>query len=357
MEHLAIDLGGRESQICVRNSDGKIVEEKRESTRALGRYLKGRAKSRVVVETCAEAFAVADAALASGHEVRVVPASLVKGLGVGSRRIKNDRRDAQVLSEVSSRINLPSVHVPSKQARERKSICGMRESLVQVRTKLINAVRGWLRGQLQRPRTGAPETFAKRVRERMGQVPAHVERLLVSVEQLTEQIREAEKELKALAEADGTCQRLMTVPGVGPVNAVRFAAMVDDVERFPSAHEVESYIGLTPGEDSSSDRKRITSITKAGSSKMRWALIQAAWTAQRCRPGDPMVQWSKQVERRRGKRIAAVALARKMTGILYAIWRDGTTYDAKRGAMAVAQPEVDLSNLVPLAEVRRGRKA
>jgi transposase len=71
----------------------------------------------------------------------------------------------------------------------------------------------------------------------VAQIPAHVERVLESIEQLSNQIRAADKELAELASQDGTCQRLMTVPGVGPVTAVRFAAIVDDVERFGNAHQ------------------------------------------------------------------------------------------------------------------------
>jgi len=122
MEHVAIDLAGRESQICVRSADGAIVHETRCQTRDLPKFLKTREPSRVVVETCAESFMVADAALASGHEVRVVPATLVPALGVGSRKTKNDRRDCQLLSEASCRIDLPSVHIPSAQSRDRKTM-------------------------------------------------------------------------------------------------------------------------------------------------------------------------------------------------------------------------------------------
>jgi transposase len=128
MDHVAIDLGSRKSQICVRNAEGQIVEEKRWETWELKRYLAERPKSRVVVETCAEAFGVADAARALGHEVRVVSATLVRTLGVGARRTKTDQRDARVLSEVSCRVDLPSVHIPREQSRERKTICGMRSS-------------------------------------------------------------------------------------------------------------------------------------------------------------------------------------------------------------------------------------
>ena len=96
MEHLAIDLGGKESQICVRSSDGQIVEERRCRTADVACVSGDRPPSRVVVETCSEAFGIADAALSVGHEVRVVPATLVRSLGVGRARLKTDRRDAQV---------------------------------------------------------------------------------------------------------------------------------------------------------------------------------------------------------------------------------------------------------------------
>ena len=331
MEHVAIDLGGRESHVCVRALDGTIVDERPWPTARLGVYLKRRPASRVIVETSAEAFAVADRALEQGHEVRVVPATLVKSLGVGARGIKTDQRDARVLSEVSCRIDLPSVHVPSEASRSRKSMCGAREALVETRTKLINTVRGWLRTQLLKIPSGTSATFPQRVRHKLlsapDGMPAFIERPLRVIDELSEQIREADEELAQLAEHDEICRRLMTVPGVGAVTSVRFSAALDDVGRFAGAHAVESYLGLTPGEDSSSTRKRRTGVTKAGSPRVRWALVQACWSMRRSRPDDPLVQWSVQVEQRRGKLVAIVAMARKLAGILYAMWRDGTVYE------------------------------
>lgn len=331
MQHVAIDLGGMESQICVRSPDGQILQERKVATASLDAYLRRQPHSRVVLETCSEAFRVADAAASSGHEVRVVPATLVRSLGVGARRVKTDRRDAQVLSEVSCRIDLPSVHVPSDLARERRSMCGMREELLSSRTALINCVRGWARTQLLKIRTGDMMTFPKRARDAAvgsaSGLPEYVERLLKVIESLNEQMVLADQELEQLAKEDPVCRRLMSVPGVGPVTSLRFVAALDDRSRFPSAHAVQGFLGLTPGENSSSKRQQRTGITKAGPAPVRRALVQAAWSLRRLRPLDPISQWAMQIEQRRGKFIATVAVARKLAGVLFALWRDGSTYE------------------------------
>ncbi len=334
MNHIAIDLGGRESQICVREPGGEIVDERRQPTAGLGRYLAGKSPSRVVLETCSEAFMVADAALAAGHEVRVVPATLVRSLGVGARRTKTDRRDAQILSEVSCRIDLPSVHVPSAESRRTKAMCTMRDSLVRARVQMSNCVRGWLRTQGVRLRSGSVETLPRRLRQQLSTVPSYVERQLEMLDELTAKIVDAERELAQLAKQNECTRRMMTVPGVGPNTALRFMAIVDELSRFESAHKVEAYLGLVPGENSSSERQKRTGITKAGSPAMRHSLVQAAWAARRCRRKDAMQLWASEVEKRRGKRVAALALARKLAGILYAIWRDGSHYEPRRGARA-----------------------
>jgi transposase len=333
MEHLAIDLGARESQVCVRAAEGTIVLEMRCATAELRAVLSQRPPSRVVLETCAEAFAVAALARELGHEAVVVPASLVRALGVGARGVKTDVRDARHLSAASCRMaRLPAVHVPDPRSQARKAECALRETLVEARTKLVNAVRGWLRSQAGGPLPRCtPATLPARVRAHLARqghdLPPALARLLTVLETLTEQVRAADAAVTALAREDAVCRRLMTVPGVGPVTAVRFVAAVDDVRRFPHAHAVQAYLGLVPGEDSSADRRRLTAITKAGPSRVRWTLVQAAWCARRLRPHDPAMAWARRVEARRGRPVAAVALARKLAGILYALWRDGTVYD------------------------------
>jgi transposase len=334
MDHIAIDLGGSESQICIRSADGKIVEERSWDTRRLGAYLKKRPPSRVIVETSSEAFRIADAALELGHEVRVVPATLVPALGVGAQGIKTDRRDARVLSEVSARIDLPSVHIPSEISRSWKATCTAREALVSARTQLVNSVRGWMRGRLLRCSARSRSTFVQSVRRAAlaspHGLPEIIEHQLVIIDALSERIAMADAQLKSLASEHPVCQRLMTIPGVGPVTSLRFVAALDRVERFAGAHAVQCYLGLVPGEHSSSKRIRRTGITKAGPPRVRWALTQAAWNFRRTQKSGPLALWAAEVEKRRGTKIATTALARRLAGVMYAIWRDGSRYEPSR---------------------------
>lgn len=144
---------------------------------------------------------------------------------------------------MSCRIDLPSVHVPSPASRERKTMCGMRESLVGTRTKLVNTVRGWLRAEGRRPRSGELSTFSTRVRALASEapLPTSVERQLRMIDAVNDEISQADRELTAAAKGDPVARRLMTAPGVGPATAVRFVAALDEISRFPGAHAVESY--------------------------------------------------------------------------------------------------------------------
>ncbi len=308
MDHIGIDLGGRDSQVCVRNSAGAIIEEARRPTTELGRWLASRAPARVVLETCTEAFRLAGVAQRHGHEVRVVAATLVRALGVGQRGLKNDERDARTLSEASCRIDLPSVHIPTVVSQEVKAMCVSREALVRTRTVLVNRVRSYLRSRIGERLRATPDTLPAKVRRALIDdpegLPAHLERLLVVLEALRAQIAEADVELKVLARADVRMRRLMTVPGVGPVTAARFVAALDDVGRFPNAASVASYLGLIPGENTTGFRTKRTRLTRAGAPQVRWALGQAAWSLYLHRPRDPMVQWAKQVAARRGAQVA-----------------------------------------------------
>jgi hypothetical protein len=123
---------------------------------------------------------------------------------------------------------------------------------------------------------------------------------------------------------------LTTTPGVGTVVAACFMSVVDDAKRFQSAHQVESYVGLIPNEDTSGGKRRLGAISKKGNCYLRALLVQAAWAISRSSDkNDPLYLWVTKLVERRGKRIAVVALARRLVGVLWAMWRDGTVYDTK----------------------------
>jgi transposase len=252
---------------------------------------------------------------------------LARSLGVGSRGIKTDRRDAQVLSEVSSRIDLPSVHIPSLQARELKSMLGMRSQLIRCRTKLINNLRGWARSRMLKINSGATNSFPERF-QKINDFPSYIKSQLTVLYRLNEEITSANSALAEQAKNHAICQKLTTVPGIGPITALQFLATVDCIERFPNARKLQSYLGLTPGERSSSSKQQRTGITRAGCKALRWLLIEAAWNLQRLQPNHPLVVWALAIAQRRGKKIATVALARKLSGTLFAIWRDNSHFHA-----------------------------
>jgi len=134
---------------------------------------------------------------------------------------------------------------------------------------------------------------------------------------------------------------LTTAPGVGPVTAGAFVATIDDITRCRTAHALEASLGVVPSERSAGEKRQLGHITKAGNGRLRCPLVEAAWTILRATSAETAARrawsvkialrtWSLQIAHRRGKRMAVVALARRLAGILYARWRDKVAYDAHR---------------------------
>jgi transposase len=275
-----------------------------------------------------------------GHEVVVADPNYAPMYGQRTRRIKTDRRDVAALAE-SNRLGVyRQAHRVSEPQRDVRRRLRVRDQLVHVRRQAINLLRAQLRSEGVRVPTGAAETFVARftastastaVRDAM----APLLELLAAVAPL---ITQAERWTRHAAHADPVARRLMTAPGVGPVVALAFQATVDDVGRFATPGAVASYLGLVPREDSSGERQRKGAITKAGPSRMRALLIQSAWHLWRSPAGSATLHaWAQRLGERRGRRIAVVALARRLARILWAMWRDGQDFEPARvGRLAVA---------------------
>jgi transposase len=166
---------------------------------------------------------------------------------------------------------------------------------------------------------------------------APLERALVL---LDGEIASVDARLEKLCSTEPIIEKLTTAPGVGLIVAAAFVSVIDEAKRFQNAHQVESYLGLVPSEDTSGgrDRRRLGSITKQGNPYLRAMLVQGAWGIWRLRDkNDPLKRWGQAVAKRRGKRIAVVAMARRLAGVLWALWRDGSVYDPARVGQATAR--------------------
>jgi transposase len=332
MEYGAIDLHTRYSEIQLVDEAGVVTLSRRVATRpeALAGVFEGRPRLRVLLETGTESEWVATLLESWGHEAIVADPNYAPMYGERRRRIKTDRRDVAALAE-ANRLGLFRVaHRTSAAQRQVRSELTVRTTLVRMRTQAINVVRALLRARGYRLASGQASTFVARV-ERVG-VPAALGAtlapLLTHLTALGPAIAAADRAALTRAKADPVTRRLMTAPGVGPLTALHVRATLDRVERFRDAAAVSSYLGLVPREYSSGERQRRGAITKTGASDTRAILVQASWVIWRIKrgPGTALATWAHRLAARRGRRVAIVAVARRLTRILFALWRDETDF-------------------------------
>lgn len=342
MEYGAIDLHAKESEIRIVDERGCAMLERRIATtrERLTAVFGVRARMRVLVESGTGSEWVAQHLEDLGHEVVVADPNYTPMYGSRTRRIKTDRRDVAALAEANRRGLYRPAHRVSAGQRDVRRRLRVREQLVHVRGQAINLLRAQLRAEGVRVPTGAAETFAGRFeRSAVSKATrAAMTPLLELLAAVAPLIAQAEQWTRTAARATVVTRRLMTAPGVGPVVALAYQCTIDDVGRFTAPGAVASYLGLVPREASSGERQRKGAITKAGPSRMRVLLIQSAWHVWRSPSGSAALHaWVRRVADRRGRRIAVVALARRLARILWAMWRDGRDFDAARvGRMTVA---------------------
>jgi transposase len=244
------------------------------------------------------------------------------------RTVKTDRRDVAALAEANRRGWYRPAYRCSAPQRALRQVLSARRQLVSMRSGTMSVIRALLRQEGYRLPSGDTERLPARF-ARLALPPAlgtTLTPLVETVAALTAQIATIDTRLQQHAANDPVVARLRSVPGVGLVVALTFRARIDDVGRFASASQVSAALGLVPHEASSAERRHRGHITKAGPPELRSLLVQAAWACWRSRQGHPLRHWAEAVASRRGRRIAIVGLARRLSRILFAIWRDGTTY-------------------------------
>jgi transposase len=331
MDYGAIDLHARYSWIRIVTGDGAVLFERRVTTtrEAFRGIFEGRRRVRMLLESSTESEWVAQTLEACGQEVIVASPTYALMYGHRDPQIKTDRRDVAALSEACRLGIYRRAHRVGRVQQERRRELRVREQLVRIRTQLINVLRSQLRQQGQRLPSGTSATVPQRfaalaVAEPLRRSLAPV---IAVLDTIGEQLRAADAALAAAVQQDPVVRRLMTAPGVGAITALTYRAVLDDVTRFADARQVAAYLGLVPREDSSGARQRRGHITKAGPPGVRVLLVQASWCIWRQRRGRAALHaWVERLAARRGRRIAVVALARRLGRILFAMWRDGRDY-------------------------------
>ena len=330
---IGLDLHKRESQLCIRTTDGEMIERRIATTRArftevVGPYAPGR----VLLEASTESEWVARHLEALGHAVIVADPGFAPMYATRSKRIKTDKRDARALCEALQGGTYRATHRASDAQRHVRADLAVRDALVRTRTRYVAIIKAFVRRDGLRLTSGEPERTAAKLAqlELAESTQAELAPLIALLAPLNSEIDAADRRLTAYAAQSDVVRRLRTVPGVGPVTALAFVAALDEVARFGSAHQVQAYLGLVPSEQSSGERQHRGRITKRGDTRTRWLLVEAAWRVLRSREfaAEPLKAWAEQVARRRGKRIAVVALARRLAGILFALWRDDSVFRA-----------------------------
>ena len=338
MNYCGMDLGKKYTHICIVDNDRKVVHERKVRTRvaSLRVALKKWPAMKIVLEASSQTFWLADEIEALGHEVIVVDPGRTKA--IGSAAIKHDRLDARVLAELCHAGLLAEVYRPTREERVRRMPVTARDAIVKARTKLLNSVRSLLLSEGIHVGTGSPATFTERIRvleEEHGEIFDTVQPMLAAIDALTEAGTEAKALIEQRASTCETAQLLQTTHGVGPIVAACFMAAIHDPSRFRRGRDVGAYLGLAPRLYSSGNKHVIGSITKRGNRQARWALTLAANAMLRGRRESALRTWAMGVAERRGRKTAVVALARRLAGVLWAMWLQNTEFKPN-GVVAAA---------------------
>jgi transposase len=359
MRSVALDLAVRKISFCEIEAGKVLVRRTVSSLSSLKELLgPGCMPARVAVEACREAWHVHAELTKWGNEVLLVDTTRVRRLGVGDHGRKTDRIDAEILARAVESGGLPKAHLLSPARQQLRAELGVRRALVETRSQYITTLRGLARAHGVQLPSCTTNHFAPHLRKAKldRSFRELIEPMVQVLENVDLELARAEVRLQRIVEEEPKVKLLMTVSHVNVITAAVFVSVIDDAHRFSNAHQVGAYLGLVPSENSSGDRRRLGSITKRGNSYARATLIQASWgLIRRGSNDDPLHQWAKAIASRRGKFIAVVALARRLAGILWAMWRDDTAYDAasagRRSAAGLERHAQDITTRATAMEL------
>src|SRR6202140_536520 len=325
---IGVDFHPEFQQIASVDTDSGEFQEKRlvhrEDAETFYRALKGQ-KVRVGMEASGHARWFERLVAELQFELRIGDAAEIRTKRV--RKQKTDRQDAHLILGLLLEDRFPQIWVPSWENRDLRQLLWHRHRMVQTRTRMMNQLQAVALNEGLRSKKRLWRERGRQQLESFLLAPWASRRrrdLLELLDRLNPTIAELSQAIEQEVEKCREAQRLRTHPGVGALTALAFVLIIGQAERFQCGKQVASYLGLVPLEDSSGSRRRLGHITKQGSSILRFLLVEAAQVTVRSLP-----EWRSKylhLMMRRGRKIAKVAIARRLAVRLYWMMRQGWDY-------------------------------
>jgi len=341
-----LDVGDRYTQMCVLDEDGEIVEEARVTTtpKAFRQRFATMPPARLVLEAGAHSHWASRLLGELGHEVIVANPRMLRF--IYGNDSKNDRADAGYLARVG-KLDPDLLHPITHRSEENQAnlvLVRSRDILVHSRSRLVSYARGLVKPfGIKLPRCSTT-VFARKAHEHLPAILAPaLDPVLGIISALTEQIRELDEKIEALArETYQETALLRQVPGVGTLTTLAYVLTIEDPSRFPKARVVGSYLGLRPRQKDSGDKQPQLHITKAGDKLLRGLLVECAHYMLSSRGADTdLKRWGLALAERGGKgakKRAIVAVARKLSVLLLHLWVTGEKYEPLSNATRRGDP-------------------
>jgi transposase len=330
---LGIDLGKTSFHAVGMDDRGHVVVRRRFSRAQLTRFIAKLNPCRIGMEACCGAHYLGRALIAAGHDVRLMPPQYVRPF-VKSQ--KNDYQDAEAIAEAVQRPTMRFVPLKTEDQLDLQALHRVRDRLVGRRTAMINQLRAFLLERGLTPRTGRrhlarelPQLLEDAQNGLSTRMLRIIDRLRDEWRSLEDAIRDVTQELETIARADAACQRLVEIPGFGPLVATAFVAAVGKGTAFRKGRDLSAWLGLVPRQHSTGGKPTLLGISKRGLTPLRRLVINGARSvyrlANRSKLG-PLSAWLKGLQTRAHPNVVVVALANKLTRIAWAVLTRGEPY-------------------------------
>ncbi len=341
---VGIDIGKYSFHVVGLDQRGAIVLRQKWSRSQLGSRFANMPPCLVGMEACVGAHHLSRRLKALGHDARLMPAKYVRPYSKGQ---KNDFRDAEAIAEAVQRPTMKFVATKTADQLDLQALHRVRERLVSQRTGVINQIRAFLlergiavrqgqrflRAELPGLLASPPEVLSPRM--------VHViEDLAGDWRRLDERIEGLSADIKVLAEEDSGCERLMTVPGIGPIISSAMVAAIGSGDAFTKGRDFAAWLGLVPRQISTGDRTILGKISKRGNRYLRVLFVQAAWVVlikPKSWERHGLKPWIEAAKRRLHHNVLAVALANKLARIAWSVLARGRDFETTTIAHATAQ--------------------